>query len=184
MVLVRLAPSGTAIIYRASEEIDAPSVLKAIIRQPGGTIGGSVIQIIHPDSPYIISSGFNPVTMTSSIKNISFRWSYGESGDIDAYSVMRTFSPAPSTWTADNFADVLNNVFRSEFPMNHFPIIAFSYKGEIGFAFDEPDGYLEIVAPTGNSAWTVLGFTAGDKAYSLGPRKFYIDGYEYSSIRA
>jgi hypothetical protein len=101
---------------------------------------------------------------------------------------MKTYPVAgqpKSTWTPENLAIALNAAFGLDTPVRHFPLVAFTYGGEIGIALDEAysDGYVEIATPTSNSAWSVLGFTEGQTAYYLGPRKFYIDGYGFSSVR-
>lgn len=174
--------SATAIVYRSKIETIAPSSLNFSIRQDNvSTSGGSVIQLIHPGAPYILSNGIDVRGLTSSVYNIKLRWDVDETSDIDVYTLMQSFNTSPSTWTINVLAKVLNEEFRNDTLGYHYPLIAFTYKGELGIAFDEPDGYLQIVAPSSNSAWSTLGFSENDIMYSV-DRKFYIDGYEFTGI--
>jgi hypothetical protein len=175
--------SGTgasATVYKDSAEALAPSSLNFGIRRKdvAGT-GGSVIQMVHPSAPYVISSecdprGLNDVTSA----NVRFTWATGDTGNVDAYTLMSTFSTSPNTWTVENLSMVLNE----EFADQHYPIISFTYRGEIGFALDEPDGYLHLAAPTARAAWSVLGLTQSETAFAL-DRGFYVDGYRFTGLR-
>jgi len=179
--------AGTAVIYQSSEETSADSQLKLALRQPNvSSTGGSVIQLIHPSSPYILSSGCDPRLLSSAASDIKIRWATGETADIDVNTAIQTYpvaSSLQSTWTVENLVIALNETFRSETLGYHYPLIAFVHNGEIGIAFDEADGYIEAVAPTSNSAWSALGFSGTEKVDALENRNFYIDGYEFSGIR-
>lgn len=178
---------ATAIIYKSSEETSTPSALNLTIRNEaisssvGGT--GAIIQLIHPDAPYLLSNGLDVRLITSNNKNIKFVWANGETSNIDAYQALQNFpslNSTPSTWTAENLVIALNNQFKAD--GYNYPIVAFNYLGEIGFALDEPDGYLSLGSPSDN-AWAAFGFSGSEIAYARSSRKFYIDGYEFSSIR-
>jgi len=190
---------GTAAIYRTEEETYEPANLILAIRQSSVTsVGGSVIQMVHPNAPYILSNGADIRNLSSTNRYIKIKWQDGETADIDAYGMMQKFSPTagklPSTWTNDKFVQALNNLFRADsapagytgtgFPY-HYPLIAFTYKGEVGIALDEAisDGYVYVDTPSSNSAWSTLGFVEGDVAYYVTPRRLFLDGYEISSVR-
>lgn len=182
--------SGTAAIYRNSEETYEPSVLKLAIRQPkiAGTYGGSVLQLVHPNAPYVLSNGLDVRNITNTVKNIKISWNGGDTGDLDLYAAMYTYPVAgqpKSTWTPENLAICLNTLFRADSPVRHCPLVAFTYGGELGIALDEAleDGFLEIAATSSYCAWRELGFEENKIYYYLGPRKFSIDGYNFSSIR-
>jgi hypothetical protein len=186
-----------AAIYSTTEERYTPSNLKLAIRQAGiSSIGGSVIQIVHPNAPFILSNGIDLRDLSSTVKNIKIGWNGGQTEEIDAYQLMSVFPVSgqlPSTWTPENFALALNELFKADYAPTgytagssypyHYPLIAFVHNGEVGIAYDEPDGYVEILTPTSNSAWSALGFFEGEITQSVGPRRFYVDGYEFSSIR-
>ena len=176
--------NATAAIHRTNEELSEPSVLALTIRQETST---GIIQMIHPDSPYILSSGLDLRKLSASVANVKFGWDGGTSATLNVYAAMQAYPPPGPTlsgfWTVENLAVVLNNMFgQVSLPYHRYPLVAFAYRGEIGIAFDEPTGYVEALACT-NSAWTALGFDGTEKAYSLGPRRFYLDGYEFSSVR-
>lgn len=83
------------------------------------------------------------------------------------------------------FSLCFKSIFRStSTPRNYFPLIAFTYKGELGIAYDEADdnAYVEVVAPSSNSASSILGFTEGTLNYGLGKRKIFIDGYQIYNV--
>lgn len=180
LIPLTVSGTGTAAVYKKSEEYSAPSSLNIAIRKTDiSSDGGSIIQIVHPSSPFILSSNISPRSLTSSIKNIKLGWASGNSTpDIDVYSLLVAFSALSSTWTVENLSLVLNQ----EFANNHYPFISFVYGKELGIAFDEPNGYMVIDTPSSNSAWTTLGFSTGDIGYSL-ERKFYIDGYGFSELK-
>lgn len=170
---------GTAVIYNSPEEDITSSALILAQRQ------NNVVQLIHPGAPFILSSGIDARGITATADTIKVSWATGNTGDLDIKTALEAISTSPSVWTPTVVVRALNNLFRSESPSNHFPLIAFTYKNEVGIAFDEAivDAYVEITAPSSsNSAWSVLGFTEGDQVYGLGPRTFYIDGYGFSSI--
>lgn len=186
------APFGgagaTASIYYASEEIIAPSALMLAIKKKSGGTQESTVQLVHPSAPYILSSGIDTGQLSPTVRNIQVKWPTGYA-EIDAYDALNTYTSLadPSTWTPEVLAIALNESFRPDGILASsvgLPLLAFTYRGELGIAYDEPDGYLIAEAPdSGNSAWTALGFTGVEEAYSLGPRKFYIDGYEFTGIR-
>lgn len=177
--------SATATIYRSTEETSAPSVLGLCIRSDtiGGNFGGSVIQLVHPNAPYILSDGLNPRLITENNNNIQLSWENGTTSIIDAYQALQDYpisNSTPSTWTPENLVIALNEEFKKD--GNNYPFTAFVYKGEIGIAYDEPDGYLKLETPT-DSAWSAFGLVGTEIVYSLGPRRFYVDGYEFNGIR-
>jgi len=178
---------GQAIIYKTSEELSEPSTLMLAIRQErlSESPSRSIIQMIHPGSPYIIGSGSDLRKLSASQANVKFSWSGGTTATLNIYTAMGNYpSPGtlPSAWTVENLAIVLNSAFKQLSPPHRYPLVAFAYRGEIGIAFDEPTGYIQALA-CANSAWTALGFTGTETVYSLGPRRFYLDGYEFSSVR-
>jgi hypothetical protein len=171
------------IIYRNSAEEFAPSSSNFGIRQYDiSEQGGSIIQLVHQDASFILSNGIDVRGLTSTVKNIKIGWGSYDTGDIDAYSLMAAFNPLPSTWTVENLVIILNAEFRDSVSSNHFPLVAFTYNGELGIAVDEPSDMLTIMPPSGSSAWTVLGFSENEDGYAL-DRKLYIDGYEYGNVR-
>ena len=175
--------SATAIVYNNQEETIAPSSLNFGIRQYNvSDTGGSIIQLVHPGSPFILSSGIDVRGLTASVYNIAIKWADSQTVDIDIYTAMQTFNALPSTWTVENLAIVLNQFFRGDSPAYHYPLVAFTYKGELGIAYDRPTGYVQIIAPSSNSAWSVLGFSETDISYAL-DRKFYVDGYAFTGVR-
>ncbi len=175
---------GYGIVYKNSSESLAPSSANFGIRQHEITEqGGSVIQMVHQDSPFILSSGIDVRGINNSAaKYLKIGWSANNTGDIDIYTLMVAYNPLPSTWTVENLSIVLNKEFRQHIGENHFPLVTFVYGGELGIAIDEPNGYLTILAPTAPSAWTTLGFSENEVAYPLS-RKLYVDGYDYDHIR-
>lgn len=189
---------GTAAVYHTQEEVYSPSNLILTIRQSDVTsVGGSVVQMIHPNAPFLLSNGIDVRALSSTNRYIKIKWQNDETVDIDAYGMMQRFAPTagklPSTWINEHFIQALNNLFRADsapsgytgtgFPY-HYPLIAFSYKGEVGIALDEGiDGYVYIDTPSSNSAWSVLGFSEGDVAYYVTPHRVYVDGYEIYSVR-
>jgi len=187
-----VAPFGgsgaTASIYYASEEIIAPSALMMAIKKKASGTQEATVQIIHPSAPYLLSSGIDTGQLSPTVKNIQVKWPTGYA-EIDAYGALNTYTSSadPSTWTTEVLALALNESFRPDGILASsvgLPLLAFTYRGELGLAYDEPDGYLIAEAPgSGNSAWAALGFTGVEEAYSLGPRRFYIDGYEFTGIR-
>lgn len=179
----------TATIYKQDEEFVAPSALNVAIRRSDVTfVGGSILQLVHPNAPYILSNGIDVRQITSSVKNI--RLDFGihpyTTGDIDVFTIMTAFSSTPSAWTVENLAMELNNYFAGAYPVvgsgPNLPLVAFTYGGELGIALDVADGYLQTKNPTAPSAWLVMGFSIDDIAYPLN-RKFYINGYEFENIR-
>jgi hypothetical protein len=147
-------------------------------------LGGSVLQLIHPESPYILSNGLDVRKITATAKNIKISWETGTTDDIDAYSALQTYpfiNTTPSIWTVENLAIALNEEFKKD--ANNYPLIAFIFNGEIGIAFDEPDGYVEFVSPSSNSAWSAFGLSGNEINYYNTPRSFFIDGYKFSKIR-
>jgi parallel beta-helix repeat protein len=181
--------SSTAVIYKNSSETSKPSMLALAIRHDSisGNFGGSVVQLIHPNAPSILSNGLDTRKITSTTKYVKFRWSDDETIDIDVLTALQTYpitNTNPSTWTAENLAIALNEEFKVD--GRNYPLIAFAYKGEVGIAYDEPDGYIELRTPTTNSAWGTsgaFGLAGSEIDYSLGPRRFYVDGYQFSGIR-
>jgi len=180
--------SPTATIYRNIEETTEPSMLKLAIRHDTipGNLGGSLLQLIHPSAPYLLSNGLDTRKITSTSKYIKIAWATGETIDIDAYQALQTYpviNSTPSIWTPEGLSIALNKIFKSD--TYNYPLIAFTHKGEIGIAFDEPDGYVEFrdVSTPSESAWEALGFVGNESDYSVGPRRFYIDGYNFYGIR-
>jgi hypothetical protein len=178
--------SPTAVIYRTTEEAFAPSTLQLAVRHDSisGNLGGSVLQLIHPSAPHILSNGLDVRAITASAKNIKIAWETGVTGDIDAYQALQTYPAAnstPSVWTPENLAIALNEEFKKD--GNNYPLVAFVYRGEVGIAFDEPDGYVEFRAPSSNSAWAAFGLSGTEIDYVVTPRRFYLDGYDFSEIR-
>jgi hypothetical protein len=174
--------AGTAAIFESGEEIGEPSVLALTIRQD------NMIQLVHPGAPYALSSGIDPRELDAYNANIKIRWLEGETlfytDDLDVFTAMSSAYTLESTWTAENMVPVLNDMFRSHSPERHHPLIAFAYKGELGIALDTATGNISTIAPSANSAWEVLGFhEVVEPTEAAGPRKFYIDGYEFSGIR-
>lgn len=178
--------SPAAVIYRTTEEAFAPSTLQLAVRHDSisGNLGGSVLQLIHPSAPHILSNGLDVRAITASDKNIKIAWETGVTGDIDVYQALQTYPAAnstPSVWTPENLAIALNEEFKKD--GNNYPLVAFVYKGEVGIAFDEPDGYVEFRAPSSNSAWAAFGLSGTEIDYVVTPRRFYLDGYSFSEIR-
>jgi len=179
LVPLQVGGTASAIVYKKPDEFSAPSSLNFAIRKTNiSSIGGSIIQVIHPGSPYVLSSNIMPRNLSTSNKNIKLTWANGYTSDIDVYTLLNTFSSLSSTWTVENLSLVLNEQFAND----HYPFISFVYNGELGIAFDEPDGYMIINSPASDSAWTVLGFSTGDVGYALN-RRFYIDGYEFTGLK-
>jgi hypothetical protein len=173
--------TGFAKIYRSDEELSSVSVLKTVIKkQSSSDIGGCFVQLIHPNAPYVLSYGSQPWKMTNSECNIGIRWESGSMNDIDLFSEMDDVFSKKSMWTVENTVFVLNTCVFSKYSL---PLVAFEQNGEIGIAFDEANGYIEVLIPSSNSAWAVLGFVEGEKIYCVNKRKFFIDGYEYYGIR-
>ena len=157
---------NTGIIYKSTEEVSTPSSLNLAIRQDSitGNTGGSVIQLIHPSSPFVLSDGLDVRAISSSTKNIKFAREGGETGDIDVYQALQTYPVAnttPSIWTPENLAIALNYEFKKD--ANVYPLIAFTYKGEVGVAYDEPDGYVAVKLPSTLSALSAFGFPLLEK---------------------
>lgn len=185
--------TGTAAIYQTSEENFTPTALKVTIRNSSRLLRPAILQLIHPSAAYIIGSRQQNSLLDPTHRNLRFRFyggTSGDTGDIDIYTEMLSFSTSTSTWTAKNIARVLNeNIFAPPktglTTPTHYPLAAFDYRGELGIAYDEAisDGYIEIASPSANSASSILGFTEGDISYNLGSRIFYDDGYELDSIR-
>lgn len=179
LVPISVSGSASAIVYKKPDEYSAPSSLNIAIRRNDiSSVGGSIIQMVHPGAPYVLSSNIMPRNLSSSDKNIKLSWADGYTSDIDVYTMMTTFSSLSSTWTVDNLSILLNK----EFADNHYPFISFVYGNELGIAFDEPDGYMVIDSPSADSAWTALGFSTGNIGYALN-RRFYIDGYEFTGLK-
>lgn len=189
---------GMATVYRSTEETVEPSAAMVCLRRDAlGSISydpftpgtkPSTLQIIHPASPYILSSGFCGSDISPTVRHIRLIYPGGNTYDMDAYAAMSAFWPSPrSTWTVDNMAKVLNAYLLSpgKASLTRHPLVAFAYKGELGFAYDLPDidGYLTIGITDTYDATTTLGFVAGTTAYAMVPRNLYIDGYEVPSIR-
>lgn len=177
--------TATAVVYRTSEELSEPAALMLTIRQENNTPFRSIIQMIHPDAPYILGSGLDLRKLSGSHANVKFGWPGGSTTPINVYAEMQNY-PGPATpssaWTVENLAIVLNGVFARYSPPNRYPLVAFAYRGEIGIACDEPLDYIRALACS-NDAWTALGFSGIEKGYKLGPRRIYLDGYEFSSVR-
>ena len=168
---------GYATVYRTSEELSSPSALKAVIREPSQySPNGTIIQIIHPSAPYIMSIGAKPWNLTSG-SAIIVKWG-NSNRTFHVYDLLYTFNSKPSTWTVYACANVLN----SYAVLHGVPIIFFEYNNELGVAYDKEDGDVEIGTSV-NEAWRVLGFSEGEKAYSLGPRRFFLNGNECHGIR-
>jgi hypothetical protein len=176
---IPVSGTSTASIYKNPAETIAPSSVNIAIRQSNiSSTGGSIIQMVHPKCPYVLGSGIDTRGLTNSYKNIKLKWAADETPDINIYTLMIAFSAYPNNWTVENLSIVLN----TEFATNNYPLISFTYNGQLGIAYDAPDGYLVIEAPSANSAWAVLGFSSGEKAYSL-ERCYYIDGYRFTDLR-
>lgn len=175
--------ASTAYVYRTTEELSSDSVLKAVILQESVfAVGGSIIKVINPNSPFVVSSGTRPWELSDTASQISLRWPFGEIPvtGLNLKTQMETnIGLEKSEWTVTNCVEVLNKMFVSY----DMPVVAFDHNGEMGIVYDGVDGYVEVVGPSSNSAWGVLGFVEGDKIYGLGKRKFYIDGYEYYDFR-
>jgi len=170
--------TGTAAVYRTSEETSEPANL--IVATKKADFSGEVLQLVQPAAPFLVSSGLDVRALTAGVQNIRVGWASGNTGDIDVLAAMTAFSANPSNWTPENLTQVLNDTFTTA----GSPLIAFHYKGEMGLAFDEPEGTLTALAPSGGStAWEALGFNEGEIAQSLEERKFYIDGYEIAAVR-
>lgn len=175
---------GTATVYRNSEEVVEPSVAVACMRKYDIVDRPSTIQIAHPSAPYILSNGFRGSSLSATVRNLRVSYPNGNTGSLDVYTAMSAFSSVPSVWTADNVAKVLNkSLFSPGLGGIKHPLMAFSYKGELGLAYDSPDGYISIKTPTANDATTALGFLADTIGYAMVPRNLYIDGYEIPSLK-
>lgn len=171
--------AATATVYKKTEEFLSPASLNFGIRRNSvASTGGSIIQLVHPAAPFVLGSGIDLRNLSPTVKNIKITWATGVTPDIDAYGLLVALAPNNGAWTIEDLSLVLNE----EFADNHYPFISFVYNGELGIAFDEPEETITITAPSANSAWSVLGFSTGDVGYSL-TRRFYIDGYEFTSIR-
>lgn len=186
---VTISGTITAAVYKQDEEFVTPSALNVAIRRSDVSfVGGSILQLVHPNAPYILSSGIDIRQITSSVKNIKLGWDKSPytTGNIDIYTIMTAFSSTPSAWTVENLAMELNNYFAGAYPTvgsgPYLPFVAFTYGGELGIALDVPDGYLAIQNPSSLSAWSAMGFSVGDIAYPLN-RKFYINGHKFENIR-
>lgn len=176
-----VAGTGTAIVYRNPEEADAPSVLAMGVRKARIAARPAVLQLVHPASPFLLSSGFQGERLSAGRKNFRVLFPDGDTGTVDLHALMTAFSVRPSTWTVESVARILNEaVFAPGGNVTHFPLVAFVDRGELGIALDEPsaDGYVEIGTISSASAMEVLGFTQGDKAVTRRQRNLYIDGYE------
>lgn len=183
-----VAGAGLASVYRNAEETSEPSAAVVCMRKDDLATRPSTLQVVHPSAPYILSSGCQPSSLSPTVRNIRLQFQNGgDTGNLDAYAAMSAFSAAPrSAWTIENLAKVLNySLLAPGIGSQKYPIIAFAYKGELGFALDLPDadGYLAIGVVGSNDATTALGFVVGTTAYPMSPRDLYIDGYEIPSIR-
>ncbi len=170
---------GIATIYRNIHKVTALSNLILAQRQD------SVIQMVHPGAPYLLSStSIDTRKITASLKNIKITWTTGNTGDLDVKTALDAITTSSSAWTLTNLVKALNSLFRSETPNRHYPLIAFEYANRLGIAYDEAkDGvWLQVTAPSSGSAWSLLGFTTGETVYGESPKRFYIDGYEFSSV--
>lgn len=170
-------------VYAKTDETNAAANLILARRQT------NVIQMVHPGAAFVLSNRADARKITSAVKNIKIRWQDGDTGDLDVKLALETYiSNKPSAWTVENLAYALNQVFRSSSPYppkRPYPIVAFSYNGEFGIAYDEAvdDAYVEIVAPSANSASTALGLVEGTVNFGLGPRRVSIDGYQLSYVQ-
>ncbi len=189
---IPVTPASTALatVYRNAEETIEPSV--AIPTMRNDTVGwATMVQLIHPSAAYVLGSGFNGWTLQSSS---SFRVRYldgahdGYTTDLDIGAAMASYLPGtPSAWTVENVARTINTTLfaPNDSSKAHYPLVAFSYAGELGIALDNPDqdGYVEVVSPSGgNNALPALGFISGRRGVSLAPRNLYIDGCEFSGF--
>lgn len=166
--------SATATIYETQEEQIAPSAFALAITKENALGGGSIIQVVHPGSPYVLSNGLDARKFTNLVKNLKFSWASGYTSNIDCYSLLQTYpysNTSPSTWTCENLAIALNYEFKSK----KYPLIAFSYRGEIGVAYDQPDGYLQCLS-TSSPGWSALGLAGTEIAYAKDYRRSYING--------
>lgn len=174
--------SATATVYKRADEYIAPAALNVAYRHrlAPGVVGGAIIQLVHPNAPFILSSGADPRGLSVSAANIKLGWGTTPytTADINIYIGMVSNFSLTSIWTVENVAIQLNE----DFSASHYPFVAFTYKGQLGIALDVPDGYISIQTPAGSSAWSTLGFSPGDVAYPLN-RKFYIEGYEFTNVR-
>ena len=179
--------SGIAAVYRNAEETTEPSVAMVCVRKDDLVTRPSTLQVVHPASPYVLSSGFRGSRLSGTTRNLRLLYPNGDTGNLDVYAAMTTFCASPtSTWTVDNVVNVLNYALLSPGAGNtRHPLVAFAHKGELGFAYDLPDadGYVAIGVPTTNDATTILGFVSGTTGYAMSSRELYIDGYETPSIR-
>ena len=180
---------GTATVYKTAEETLEPSVAMVCMRQDTLSPRPSTLQIVHPSSPFIMSSGFRGSDLSASAANIRLLYpnqdGSGDTGNLDVYAAMAAFSAVKSTWTVENIARTINSqLFSPGIGLPRYPLVAFAYKGELTFAFDAPgaDGYVEIGVPTANDATSTLGFVSGTKEYARSSRDLYIDGYEITSV--
>ncbi len=182
--------TGTVTVYKNQEIYNANASLKIAVRNSKRAAKPAVLQLIHPDSAYIIGNKEYSNPLSATHKNIRIDYYNGNTGDIDIYTKMLAFSAIKSTWTVENIAKILNEeVFAptktAPTTPTHYPLIAFVHEGNLGIAYDEPgeNYYVEIGIPSSDSASEFLGLTEGNKAYGTSPKYIYEDGYEYKSIR-
>lgn len=187
---------GQAVVYRNTEETLEPSVAMVCVRR--GALGtlpydatsrSATLQVVHPTAPYVLSSGFRGSSLSSLARNLRLLYPKGDTGNMDAYAAMSSFFSWKSAWTAENVAKVINAALLSPGTggSQQHPIVAFAYKGELGFAYDLPDadGYLEIgaVSSYDADATATLGFIPNTIAHAVASRMLYIDGYEFQSLK-
>ena len=187
------AANGT--IYKSLEEKENVSSFKLAYRQKGiSGFGGSIIQMVHPNAPYIIGNLSDLRNINSTNRYIKLEWESGSTEDIDVYGLLGLLPSGSdsSNWTVSGLVEKLNVIFSAEsapvgysgsnFPY-HYPLVAFEHEGKLGIAYDEVNGYVKAVAPTSNSAWSVLGFIEDQIGYGSNSRQFFIDGYSFTDIR-
>lgn len=180
--------AGVAAVYRNAEETSEPSAAMVCLRKDDLVGRPSTLQLVQPSAPYILSSGLRSSQLSATYKYLRLLYRNGDTGDMDIYAAMTAFSANQSTWTVENMAKVLNaSILSPGIGSTGHPLVAFAYKGELGFACDTPDadGYVTVgvaTAPLNDAAWA-LGFTYGATGYAMSPRDLYIDGYEIPSVR-
>ena len=150
-------------------------------RENYGLSSSSIIQIINPDAPFILSSGINPAEISSSNRYFDIKID-GTSYSFDVYSL------AASTQSIDSIIKSINEtVDQLGLPILAYRINLESGGSEIVIAgnissSDNTTSSLEIVAV--DSSLSSLGLSSFESKVIYGQpgASYYIDGKQYTGL--
>lgn len=150
-------------------------------RENYGLSSSSIIQIINPDAPFILSSGINPAEISSSNRYFDIKID-GTSYSFDVYSL------AASTQSIDSIIKSINEtVDQLGLPILAYRINLESGGSEIVIAgnissSDNTTSSLEIVAV--DSSLSSLGLSSFESKVIYGQpgASYYIDGKQYNGL--